>query len=138
DLETVCLKCLEKLPANRYATAHSLVTDLRHFLKGEAVAARPIGRIERTRRWALRHRSVAVLLVLLAASLLGGATAVAVYANEAARNAELSKKRHKEAEVLRDEAAQLKEEPAHHEPRARTMTYVADLRRAADAIPDGP
>ena len=53
DLETVCLKCLEKDPT-RYATAFELFVELERFLRGDAVRARPIGPIERIWRWGIR------------------------------------------------------------------------------------
>jgi hypothetical protein len=62
DLETICLKCLEKEPARRYATAADLSSDLRRFLDGQEIAARPISLPERGWRWARRHPAPAGLM----------------------------------------------------------------------------
>ncbi len=66
DLETICLKCLERKPEARYASAAAVRDDLDRFLRDEPTMARPAGNIERLWRWCRRH----VALSLLASGLL--------------------------------------------------------------------
>ena len=61
DLETICLKCLEKEPAGRYADVAALAEDLRRFLADEPIVARPVSRPERLWRWGKRNPAVASL-----------------------------------------------------------------------------
>ncbi len=80
DIESVCLKCLEKEPANRYPTAVALAEDLRRFLGGEPVSVRPAGRAERLVKWARRNPTAAGLYAAttIGAVLLGFAVTIGV------------------------------------------------------------
>ena len=73
DLETICLRCLEKEQLRRYATAEALGDDLRRYLNNEPITARPVSRVERTWRYARRHPDraglFAVTLIALVATV---------------------------------------------------------------------
>jgi WD40 repeat protein/serine/threonine protein kinase len=72
DLETVCLKCLQKEPAERYGSAHELAEDLQRFLNDEPVIARPISGLRRSWRWMRRRPAAALFLATLTVALLIG------------------------------------------------------------------
>jgi hypothetical protein len=72
DLETICLKALQKEPHKRYASALDMAEDLRAYLAGEPIKARPVGNIERAMRWCQRNRVVALLLMVLTVIFFSG------------------------------------------------------------------
>ncbi|HEY7315874.1 MAG TPA: protein kinase [Gemmataceae bacterium] len=81
DLETICLKCLEKEQGKRYDSAEALADDLRRFLRGESIHARRATVRERAGRWVRRHplTTVCLLLLLGALSLVIGLYAPDLY-----------------------------------------------------------
>jgi formylglycine-generating enzyme required for sulfatase activity len=91
DLETICHKCLQKAPARRYDSAAELADDLRRFLDGGPIHARPVGWTERTSKWAARNPALSVsaaviaLLLVVGVSLVTWQWRVAVDALERAR-----------------------------------------------------
>jgi tetratricopeptide (TPR) repeat protein len=120
DLETITLKAMAKEPAKRYATALELANDLRRFLGGEPIVARPVGAIERAVKWVRRNPVVT------------GATAVVVLALAAGTT--VSYVKYRDAETARgDEAKQRKiaEEKERDARKAAEEERQAKLREAA-------
>ena len=88
DLQTICLKCLEKEPAKRYASAGELADDLARFLDNRPIIARPIGPVQRLGRWCRRSPRVAALSFALLFVVLIGTTGIFVKWREAEQQRE--------------------------------------------------
>jgi tRNA A-37 threonylcarbamoyl transferase component Bud32 len=120
DLDTVCLKCLEKKPEGRYRSARALADDLGRFLDGEPVVARPAGRLRRARSW-LRKRPWAISGIVALVLLVVSCISYGLWAEIRQRGWKLL--------LLQAQMAQLAR-PTDHE------RVLALLKQAADIRPD--
>jgi tetratricopeptide (TPR) repeat protein/predicted Ser/Thr protein kinase len=116
DLETICLKCLQKDPALRYATAGDLAEDLRRFEAGKPIVARPVALAERLWRWCRRNPRAAAMSGAIVLLVVGWAVTSTVLYRRAMAN--------QEAAVLAAAAARWQE--------ALALENAAEARRNAD------
>jgi serine/threonine protein kinase len=103
DLETICLKCLRKEPQRRYTSAAALAEDLRRYLLGQVVEARPVGPLERAGKWIRRNQWVASLSGAAVFALVAGTMVSLLFALEARRQEGLATDRAGELERQADE-----------------------------------
>jgi tetratricopeptide (TPR) repeat protein/tRNA A-37 threonylcarbamoyl transferase component Bud32 len=116
DLEVICMKCLEKEPRRRYASAHALVEDLRHLLAGEPIVARPVGTMMRSWMWCKRNPALTLLAASLVLALLGGMTGIVLNWREAVhqRNVAQAESSEKERERKAAVAASKRSDAINH------------------------
>jgi WD40 repeat protein len=93
DLETIALRCLEKEPAKRYVSAHAVAEDLRRFLSGVPILARPVTPLERIWRWRQRNAALASALMAVALACVAGLAGVFWQWHRATLNAKESRQK---------------------------------------------
>jgi serine/threonine-protein kinase len=126
DLETICLKCLQKTPTRRYASAQDLADDLHRFLEGKPVLARPVGLVERAAKWARRRPARAVLIgaVLVA---LGVAIAAGLWLHQQAADRKAAKSRREgQAREIVETALRRADDLRREEHWPETLLILAD------------
>jgi tRNA A-37 threonylcarbamoyl transferase component Bud32 len=147
DVETICLKCLEKEPGKRYPTAASLAADLGRFLRNEPIHARPLSWVGQTSRWVRRHQGLAAALsgvaLLLMLLTFGSLVASAHFRRLERVQATLALETGKlanEKEIERGKAVKAEKREAGLRQQAETQgeeirrnLYLAEMNRGAQA-----
>ena len=134
DLETICLKCLEKDPTRRYASADALADDLEHWLRHEPIRARPCSRREHVAKWVKRNPALAGWAIAAVLAAVVGVAGIIWQWRRADRNAarEMRQRERVEATVVRLEMEQADSLFAQD----RTAPAVAQLSRLLHRHPD--
>jgi serine/threonine protein kinase/WD40 repeat protein len=128
DLETICLKCLQKEPPRRYAAAGELVEELDRFLRREPIRARPVGLAERGLRWCRRNRAIATLTSLVLLSLVAGTIISVYFAVKASHRATDAEAKERDAQEARGKAVDAREAERKAAEAERKALHEAEVR----------
>jgi WD40 repeat protein/tRNA A-37 threonylcarbamoyl transferase component Bud32 len=134
DLETVCLRAMQKEPSRRYATAGELAADLRRWLNHEPIRARPVGRLERLLRWCQRRPGVAALTAALVLVTALGFAGVSWQWGGAVKARDAAEREREAADAERARAVGLAEDLRLQRDAALRATYRANIGVASSAL----
>jgi Protein kinase domain len=127
DLETICLKAMAKQPSHRFGSAQALADDLRRWLRGEPIEARPVGRIQRAWRWCRRKPLVASLAAALLLAVSAGVAGISWKWAEAVEQRQRAEHDRDEADRQRRRA-----ERSLRQAREAVDTYLTGVSENAD------
>ena len=134
DLDTICLKCLEKNPDKRYHAAGALANEIRRYLAGKPIDARPVSRVTRGWRWCRRNPVVASLSTAVMFVLIVGSV-VSLYFGAAARHqANAAKYFAADAEQQAAKALEERDRAMAASAERRRQLYISDMNVACQAL----